>query len=133
MNSSTSNEFLSNARIHQVSLVYTDMAESRHFYEKILGAKFLVQFDPPGLVFFDFCGTRLLLDKNGKPGLLYFRVTDIEHKFSTLQSRGLKFESEIQAVFKDDDGIFGNKGETEYMAFFNDPADNTLALVEQKP
>ena len=51
---------------------------------------------------------------------------------NSLQEKGVEFETEVQAVFKDDDGLFGKAGNTECMAFFKDPADNTLALVEQR-
>ena len=123
---------LQDATIHQVSLICKDIAQSRKFYAEVLGAQFIAEFDPPGLLFFRFGSTRLLLDKNGKPGLLYIRVARIDQMVNSLQEKGVEFEIEVQAVFKDDDGLFGKAGDTECMAFFKDPADNTLALVEQK-
>ena len=123
---------LQDATIHQVSLICKDIAQSRKFYAEVLGAQFIVEFDPPGLLFFRFGSTRLLMDKNGKPGLLYIRVARIDQMVNSLQEKGVEFETEVQAVFKDDDGLFGKAGNTECMAFFKDPADNTLALVEQK-
>ena len=123
---------LQDATIHQVSLICKDIAQSRKFYAEVLGAQFIVEFDPPGLLFFRFGSTRLLMDKNGKPGLLYIRVARIDQMVNSLQEKGVEFEIEVQAVFKDDDGLFGKAGDTECMAFFKDPADNTLALVEQK-
>ena len=123
---------LQDATIHQVSLICKDIAQSRKFYAEVLGAQFIAEFDPPGLLFFRFGSTRLLMDKNGKPGLLYIRVARIDQIVNSLQEKGVEFETEVQAVFKDDDGLFGKAGDTECMAFFKDPADNTLALVEQK-
>ena len=123
---------LQDATIHQVSLICKDIAQSRKFYAEVLGAQFIVEFDPPGLLFFRFGSTRLLMDKNGKPGLLYIRVARIDQMVNSLQEKGVEFETEVQAAFKDDDGLFGKAGDTECMAFFKDPADNTLALVEQK-
>ena len=123
---------LQDATIHQVSLICKDIAQSRKFYAEVLGAQFIAEFDPPGLLFFRFGSTRLLMDKNGKPGLLYIRVARIDQMVNSLQEKGVEFETEVQAVFKDDDGLFGKAGDTECMAFFKDPADNTLALVEQK-
>ena len=123
---------LQDATIHQVSLICKDIAQSRKFYAEVLGAQFIAEFDPPGLLFFRFGSTRLLLDKNGKPGLLYIRVARIDQMVNSLQEKGVEFETEVQAAFKDDDGLFGKAGDTECMAFFKDPADNTLALVEQK-
>ena len=50
------------------------------------------------------------------------------------QSR--KFYEEVLAVRFiaefDPPGLFGKIGDTECMAFFKDPADNTLALVEPR-
>ena len=123
---------LQDATIHQASLLCKDIAQSRKFYAEVLGAQFIVEFDPPGLLFFRFGSTRLLMDKNGKPGLLYIRVARIDQMVNSLQEKGVEFETEVQAAFKDDDGLFGKAGNTECMAFFKDPADNTLALVEQK-
>jgi methylmalonyl-CoA/ethylmalonyl-CoA epimerase len=123
---------LQDATIHQVSLICKDIAQSRKFYAEVLGAQFIAEFDPPGLLFFRFGSTRLLMDKNGKPGLLYIRVARIDQMVNSLQEKGVEFETEVQAVFKDDDGLFGKAGDTECMAFFKDPADNTLALVEQR-
>ena len=123
---------LQDATIHQVSLICKNIAQSRKFYAEVLGAQFIVEFDPPGLLFFRFGSTRLLMDKNGKPGLLYIRVARIDQMVNSLQEKGVEFETEVQAAFKDDDGLFGKAGNTECMAFFKDPADNTLALVEQK-
>lgn len=128
----TKSTLLQAATLHQVSLVCTDIALSRKFYEEILGAQFIAEFDPPGLLFFKFGSTRLLLDKNGKPGLLYIRVVAIDDMVNSLKQLGVEFETEVQAVFKDDEGLFGPAGDTECMAFFKDPADNTLALVEQR-
>ncbi|MDP6095163.1 MAG: VOC family protein [Gammaproteobacteria bacterium] len=123
---------LNSAIIHQVALLSNDLEASRDFYENLLGANFIAEFSPPGIAFFKFGDTRLLLDKNGKPGNIYFRVDDIEKSVNQLTEQGVKFETEIEAVFKDDDGLFGKAGDTEFMAFIEDPSSNLIALVEQK-
>ena len=123
---------LSDASVHQVSLLSLDNKASREFYEGKLGAQCLAEFDPPGLLFFKVGATRLLLDKNGKPGLVYFAVADIESAVAEMKQAGIEFEADIAAVFKDDEGLFGVAGDTEFMAFFKDPAENILALVQQK-
>ena len=86
-------EALNQAIIHQVALLCEDIAATRKFYEEVLGARFLAEFNPPGLVFFKFGETRLLLDLNGKPGLVYFRVEDIEDKVASLKELGVEFEA----------------------------------------
>jgi hypothetical protein len=35
-------------------------------------------------------------------------------------------------IFRDDQGMFGDAGEEEWMAFFSDPSGNTLALATRK-
>lgn len=119
--------------IHQIALKSEDLEQSREFYEKVIGARFMAMFDPPGLLFFEFNGTRLLLEKNANTGSLYLRVDDIETAYARLKAHGVTFESDIHTIFKDDDGTFGPKGYEEQMVFFKDPAGNILALAAQRP
>lgn len=124
---------LQGVSLHQVALKSDDLAASRAFYCDLLGAEFLAEFSPPGLLFLRFGETRLLLEQNAAQSLVYFRITDIKNKVAQMQALGVEFVSDIQAVFKDDEGLFGRAGDTEHMAFFKDPSGNTLALVEQQP
>jgi methylmalonyl-CoA/ethylmalonyl-CoA epimerase len=119
-------------RIHQVAVFARDLDEAIEFYKNKLGARFLARFDPPGLVFFDFSGTRILLEKSGPKAMVYFRVDDIEASHVELTELGIKFISEPHMIFKDDSGMFGPAGEEEWMAFFQDPSENTLALAARK-
>ena len=48
---------LQDATIHQVSLICKDITQSRKFYAEVLGAQFIAEFDPPGLLFFRFGST----------------------------------------------------------------------------
>jgi catechol 2,3-dioxygenase-like lactoylglutathione lyase family enzyme len=118
-------------RIHQMAMFARDLDEAIAFYRDQLGATYLAKFDPPGLVFFDFSGTRLLLEKTASKGSIYFRVDDIESAYTELLDKGVKFIAEPHLIFRDDNGIFGPAGEEEWMAFFLDPSDNTLALVSR--
>jgi methylmalonyl-CoA/ethylmalonyl-CoA epimerase len=119
-------------RIHQVAAKSGDLADALTFYRDKLGARFIAKFDPPGLLFFDFNGVRLLLEANAPEAVLYFRVDDIESSHAELTAAGIEFISEPHAVHKDDDGVFDNPGSEEWMAFFKDPAGNTLALASRK-
>lgn len=119
-------------RIHQVAVFAKDLEEAITFYRDTLGAKFLQKFDPPGLVFFDFSGTRVLLEKTGPQAALYFRVDDIDAAYEELTTKGVHFLQAPERIFRDDAGMFGNAGEEEWMAFFNDPSGNTLALAARK-
>lgn len=119
-------------KIHQISVYAKDLEEAIGFYRDKLGAKFLQKFDPPGLVFFDFSGTRLLLEQTGPKATLYFRVDDIDTAYEELKAKGIEFIREPHLIFRDDSGMFGAAGEEEWMAFFTDPSDNTLALATRK-
>ena len=119
-------------RIHQIAVYARDLDEALSFYRDTLGAKFISRFDPPGLIFLDFSGVRLLLENNGPQATIYFRVEDIESAYQELRSRGVQFISEPHLIFKDEQGLFGKAGVEEWMAFFTDPSGNTLALASRK-
>jgi len=118
-------------RIHQIAVFARDLDEAISFYRDTLGATYLTKFDPPGLVFFDFGGTRVLLEKTGPKASVYFRVDDIHAAYQDLSEKGVKFIAEPHMIFRDDSGMFGTAGEEEWMAFFSDPSDNILALASR--
>ena len=117
--------------IHQIAVFAKDLDEAITFYRDILGATYITRFDPPGLVFFDFGGTRLLLERTGPKASVYFRVDDIHSAHEELKTRGIKFIADPHMIFRDENGVFGSAGEEEWMAFFSDPSDNILALASR--
>ena len=117
--------------IHQIAVFAKDLDEAITFYRDILGATYITKFDPPGLVFFDFGGTRLLLEKTGPKASVYFRVDDIHSAHEELKAKGINFIADPHMIFRDENGIFGSAGEEEWMAFFSDPSDNILALASR--
>ena len=117
--------------IHQIAVFAKDLDEAITFYRDILGATYITKFDPPGLVFFDFGGTRLLLEKTGPKASVYFRVDDIHSAHEELKTKGIKFIADPHLIFRDETGIFGSAGEEEWMAFFSDPSDNILVLASR--
>ena len=120
------------SRLHQVALGAPDLDASIAFYRDVLGAAFIARFDPPGLAFFDFEGVRVLLERNASNGTLYFYVEDIDAATAELSGRGVSIESWPVMIHRDEDGTFGPAGAEEWMAFFKDPAGNTLALATRK-
>lgn len=122
---------LSLDRIHQIAVHASDLDRSVAFYRDTLGARFIARFDPPGLAFFHFGDTRVLLEKAGPPATLYFRVDDIHRAYEELRERGVRFDGEPHAIHRDEDGQFGPAGMEEWMAFFRDPDGNVLALAAQ--
>ncbi|HEX9655110.1 MAG TPA: VOC family protein [bacterium] len=119
-------------QIHQIAVYARDLDEAIAFYRDKLGARFLNKFDPPGLVFFDFSGVRVLLEKTGPKATLYFWVDDIDAAYAELKSKGIEFLHVPQLIHRDDTGVFGKPGEEEWMAFFSDPSGNVLALATRR-
>lgn len=119
-------------RIHQVAAAVSDLEATKTFYRDVLGARFVQQYDPPGLLFFEFAGTRLMFETGAAPATLYFWVDDIDRAHEELQGKGIQFDAGPHMIFKDDDGLFGNPGSEEWMAFFKDPGGNTLAIASQR-
>jgi catechol 2,3-dioxygenase-like lactoylglutathione lyase family enzyme len=118
--------------IHQIAVHSNDLDRSIAFYRDRLGAEFIARFDPPGLAFFRFGTTRILLERNAPPATLYFRVDDIAKAVEALRARGIELDSGPMVIHRDDDGIFGPAGTEERMAFFRDPDGNVLALASQE-
>ena len=66
--------------------------------------------------------------------VLNIAVTDIDAAADELSARGIEFESYGGDIETDDKGIFrgGDKGQGPNIAWFKDPADNILSLIEKK-
>ncbi|NUO90765.1 MAG: methylmalonyl-CoA epimerase, partial [Dermatophilaceae bacterium] len=99
----------------------------------LLGAEPLARFDPPGLVFFDVGGARLLLDVGAPSALIYLGVDDIDATVERLRSAGVEVRSEPHVIFGHDDDTLGPVGTDEWMAFVVDSEGNLVGLVEQRP
>ncbi|NUO34355.1 MAG: methylmalonyl-CoA epimerase, partial [Dermatophilaceae bacterium] len=102
-------------------------------YAALLGAEPLAIFDPPGLVFFDVGGARLLLDVGAPSALIYLGVDDIDAMVERLRSAGVEVRSEPHVIFGHDDDTLGPVGTDEWMAFVVDSEGNLVGLVEQRP
>lgn len=120
-------------RFHQIAIHANNLEEAENFYQNILGAKFIQKYDPPGLLFFDLNGVRLLIENGAPKSLVYFWVDDIDAAFQELKAKGIEFSSDPHPIFRDDTGVFGEAQQDEWMAFFNDPSGNTIALASRKP
>jgi methylmalonyl-CoA/ethylmalonyl-CoA epimerase len=118
-------------RFHQIAGHADDLDASQTYYCDVLGARLLARFDPPGLLFFDFNGVRLLLERNTAPCTLYFRVDDIHTARTELAQRGVNFDGEPHMIHRDDNGVFDDAGTEEWMVFFRDPGGNVLALASR--
>ena len=116
--------------IGQIAVPVNDLDRALKFYRDALGLRFLFQA-PPGLAFFDCAGVRLMLDKAADDGqrrssILYFRVPNIREAYQTLRGRGVRFQDEPHLIHKDVDYEL-------WMASFQDPEQNTLAIMNEIP
>ncbi|NUQ32683.1 MAG: methylmalonyl-CoA epimerase [Dermatophilaceae bacterium] len=117
----------------QIAQRAEDLGRASAFYAALLGAEPLARFDPPGLVFFDVGGARLLLDVGAPSALIYLGVDDIDATVERLRSAGVEVRSEPHVIFGHDDDTLGPVGTDEWMAFVVDSEGNLVGLVEQRP
>jgi methylmalonyl-CoA/ethylmalonyl-CoA epimerase len=115
-------------RLVQVALKATDLDRASAFYGDLLGATPTGRFEPPGLLFFDLAGTRLLLDGNAPSSMLYLEVDDVRRSVEDLRGRA-EIVSEPHSIFTHEDDALGPAGTTEWQAFVKDSEGNLLALV----
>ena len=117
----------------QVAQRATDLDRASAFYADLLGTAPTARFDPPGLLFFDLDGVRLLLDANAPSALLYLRVDDVAATVERLRAQGVAIESEPHVIFSHADDVLGPAGHDEWHAFVTDTERNTVGLVELRP
>ena len=89
-------------------------------------------YDPPGLVFFDLAGTRLMLEVNAPAAMLYLAVDDVDATIERLRGDGVTIEHEPHVIFSHDDDTLGPAGTDEWQAFVRDSEGNLLGLVEHR-
>ena len=109
--------------IGQVSRTVADLAASTTFYGETLGLPHLYTFGE--LAFFDCGGTRLYLHQTEvtHESVLYFQVADIHAAHRELEAKGVAFLGAPHLIHRHEDGT------EEWMAFFTDPEERTLALM----
>ena len=117
------------SQIGQIAIPVSDLERSVAFYRDVLGMKFLFQF--PGLAFFDNGGVRLLLEAPQetettprRSSIIYYRVADIKSAHNILKERGVEFFGDPHIVIKMSE-------QDLWMAFFNDPDENILAVMSE--
>ena len=115
-------------RLVQVALHADDLDRAAAFYASLLGSPPTGRFDPPGLLFFDLDGTRLLLDRNAPSALIYLGVDDVHATVDALRDE-VRIVSEPHAIFTHDDDRLGPAGHEEWQAFIEDSEGNTVGLV----
>jgi methylmalonyl-CoA/ethylmalonyl-CoA epimerase len=117
----------------QIAQHAEDLDRAARFYTELLGSGPVARYDPPGLLFFDLGGVRLLLDAAAPSALLYYPVPDIDAAVERLRAGGATVETEPHVIFSHEDATLGPAGTDEWMAFVHDPDGNLVGLVEQRP
>lgn len=118
-------------RLIQVAQYADDLRRAAAFYSDLLGVQPSAVFDPPGLLFFDLDGVRLLLERGAPRSLLYIEVPDVRQSVEHLRSGGVEVLGPPQVIFSHEDGLLGRAGTDEWMAFIRDSEGNTVGLVSQ--
>lgn len=111
----------------QISMLCRSAEQTEAWYRDMLQLPHVFTFGE--LVFFDCGGTRLYFrqvpDAEWRKGsILYFLVADMNVARDVLAERGVLFQGAPHLIYKDADS-----GVEEWMAFFDDPDGNTLALM----
>jgi len=117
-------------RLVQVAQRADDLERAAAFYARLLGAEPTGRFDPPGLVFFDLDGVRLLLERGAPSSLLYLQVPDVAAALARLRADGAEILAEPTRIFRHEDDRLGPAGSDELMAFVKDSEGNSVGLVE---
>jgi len=94
-------------KILQVAQRATDLQRATAFYTTLLGQPPVASFDPPGLVFFDVAGIRLLLDRAAPSALIYLTVPDVRESVATLRADGMAIETEPHVIFTHENDTLG--------------------------
>jgi methylmalonyl-CoA/ethylmalonyl-CoA epimerase len=117
--------------LHQVAQHVDDLERAAAFYTRLIGEPPIATFDPPGLVFFRLGDTRLLLERGAPSALIYLRVDDVRLTIEQLRAEGVNIASEPHVIFSDSEGMFGEAGAEEWMAFITDSEGNLVGLASQ--
>lgn len=123
---------MSGMRLVQVAQHAADLRRAADFYSVLLEAEPTAHFDPPGLLFFDLDGVRLLLDRNAPSALLYLHVQNVHEAIERLAD--VEVVSAPHVIFTHEDDRLGPAGHEEWQAFIRDSEGNTVGLLAfQRP
>ncbi len=112
----------------QVAQGVKDLERAVAFYSALIGSPPVATFDPPGLVFFDLAGVRLLLEREAPSALLYLRIDALESAIARVGD--VEILSTAHRIFTHTTNALGPVGQEEWQSFIRDPEGNTVGLVE---
>lgn len=116
-------------------LLSKDLDISRHFYHEVLGLPILREDPPDRIVFGCGGGTQLVVTKSttGTQDIqtqMAWRVPDVRASIDDLRARGVRIEEYVAPDPVTRDGV-ADLGHS-WAAWFIDPSENVLAVVEPK-
>jgi methylmalonyl-CoA/ethylmalonyl-CoA epimerase len=115
-------------RLAQVGQHADDLDRAAAFYSLLLGEPPVARFDPPGLLFFDLEGVRLLLERGLPSATIYLAVDDVHEALARVRDT-VEVVTEPQVIFHHEDHRLGPAGSDEWHAFIRDTEGNLVGLV----
>ena len=115
-------------RLAQVGQHADDLDRAAEFYTLLLGTPPTGRFDPPGLLFFDLDGVRLLLERGLPSATIYLAVEDVHAALERIRGSA-EVVTEPHVIFHHEDDRLGPAGSDEWHAFIRDPEGNLVGLV----
>ena len=120
-------------RLTQIAQHADDLDRAADFYTVLLESEPTAKFDPPGLLFFDLDGVRLLLDRNAPSSLIYLHVDNVHDALERLEGLA-DVVSPPHIIFRHADDRLGPAEHDEWQAFIKDSEGNTVGLIAfQRP
>ena len=120
-------------RLTQIAQHADDLDRAADFYTVLLESEPTAKFDPPGLLFFDLEGVRLLLDRNAPSSLMYLHVDNVHEALERLDGIA-EIVAHPHVIFRHKNDKLGPADHDEWQAFIKDSEGNTVALVAlQRP
>jgi len=118
-------------QLHQVAQHADDLDRAVAFYTTVLGGEHIATFDPPGLAFISFGGVRILLEHAAPSAVIYLGVPDVREAVARMRSTGVTIDTDAHRIHVDKDGVFGEPGWEEWMAFIRDSEGNLVGLASR--
>lgn len=115
-------------RLVQIAQRAQDLQRAAAFYAALLETEPTALFDPPGLLFFDLDGVRLLLERGAPSSLLYLHVHNVHEAIERLPD-DVEVVSPPHVIFAHEDDRLGPSGHEEWQAFIRDSEGNTVGLI----